>query len=176
MERFKFGRLVFSVLKIIVLVYIVRLFVVGSTISSLEQIRRGNVAYDVVEDPKISKPKMKKKHKITNFHMFDKEDGSKRGAKKGLALEILFLIHLFGQIFPQGLMIGAIWYKVTCENPHPTPENVVFISPFTWVMIVLGFVLPILGVFTYFVPTYVWAQEFPIDFMAGFYVECTKEV
>ena len=99
--------------------------------------------------------------------MFDKEDGSKRGARKGLALEILFLIHLFGQMLSQGLMVGAIWYKVTCENPRPTPGNVIFISPFTWVMIVLGFILPIVGVFTYFIPTYVWAQEFPIDFMVS---------
>jgi hypothetical protein len=167
MERFKFGRLVFFTVRTIVLVYIVRLFVVGSTISSLEQIRRGGVAHDIIEDPKTGKPKIKKKHKITCFHMFDKDDGSKQGAKKGLALEILFLIHIFGQMLSQGLMVGAIWYKITCENPHPTPENIVFISPFTWVMIVLGFVLPIVGVFTYFVPTYVWVQEFPIDLMVS---------
>lgn len=167
MERFKFDRLIFSLVKIIILVYIVRLFVIGSTISSLEQIRRGDVECTIVEDPKTKKPKKKKKHKITSFDMFDKDDGSKRSAKKGLALEILFLIHIFGQMLSQGLMVGAIWYKVTCENPRPTPENVVFISPFTWVMIVLGFVLPVVGVFTYFIPTYVWAQEFPIDFMVS---------
>ena len=164
MQRFKFGRLIFSAAKIIVLVYLIRLFVVGSTISSLEQIRRGDVEYTV--DP-VTKKKKKKKHSICSFSMFDSKDGSKRSARKGLVLEIFFLIHIFGQMLSQGLMIGAIWYKVICENPKPTPAYVVFISPFTWVMIVLGFLLPILGVFTFFIPTYVWAQEFPIDYMVS---------
>lgn len=29
----------------------------------------------------------------------------------------------------------------------------------------MGFLLPIAGTFTFFIPTYFWAQEFPIDFM-----------
>ena len=52
MERFKFGRLVFSSMKIIILVYMVHLFVIGSTISSLERIRRGDVECTIVKDPK----------------------------------------------------------------------------------------------------------------------------
>lgn len=165
MQRFKFGRLIFSAAKIVVLVYLVRLFVLGSTISSLEQIRRGATEYTY--DEETHKPKKKKRDSIFNFTMFDKEDGSKKGAKKGMVLEIFFLIHIFGQMVSQGLMVGAIWYKVLCENPLPTPPYVVFVSPFTWVMIVLGFLLPLVGVFTFFIPTYVWAQEFPIEFMVS---------
>ena len=67
----------------------------------------------------------------------------------------------------QGLMLAAVWSKVECENPLPTAAGVVYVSPFTWVMIVLGFILPITGTFTFFIPTYVWAQEFPIDFMVN---------
>ena len=166
MQRFKFGRLIFSAAKIIFLVYIIRLFVIVSTISSLEQIRRGDVECEVTE--KNGKQKVKRKTRsICNFTMFDKNDGSKKGARKGLVLEIIFLIHIVGQMFCQGLMIGVIWLKIVCENPKPTPQYVVFISPFTWVMIVLGFIVPMMGVFTFFIPTYVWAQEFPIEFMVS---------
>ena len=96
--------------------------------------------------------------------MFD-EHGGKRRARKALVLEIFFLMHVFGQMLTQGLTLGAIWAKVEFENLNPTPRGVVFISPFTWMMIVLGFVLPIFGTFTFFISTYVWTQEFPLDFM-----------
>ena len=156
-ERFIFARFIFTAAKVIVLVYIVRLLVVGTTVVSLEKIRRGGgfvVPIDNVEQKK----------KTGCFSVFNEHDG-KRRARKAMVLEIFFLMHVFGQMLTQALMLAAIWAKAEYENPNPTPRGVVFISPFTWTMIVLAFVLPIFGTFTFFISTYVWAQEFPLDFM-----------
>ena len=156
-ERFIFARFVFTAAKIIVLVYIVRLLVVGTTVASLEKIRRGGGFVEPSDN-------VKQESKTGCFSMFSEHNG-KRRARKAMVLEVFFLMHVFGQMLTQGLMLGAIWAKVEYENPNPTPPGVVFISPFTWTMIVLAFVLPIFGTFTFFISTYVWAQEFPLDFM-----------
>ena len=156
-EKFVFARFTFTAAKIIVLVYIVRLLVIGTTVMSLESIRRGGGFVEPTDNTTLERKK-------GCFSMFNEHDG-KRRARKALVLEIFFLLHVFGQMLTQGLMLGAIWAKVEFENPNLSPCGVVFISPFTWTMIVLGFILPIAGTFTFFVSTYVWTQEFPVDFM-----------
>ena len=68
----------------------------------------------------------------------------------------------------QALMFAAIWSKVQCENPERVESSHVFISPFTWVLIILAFLIPIVGTFTFFITNYYWVQEYPVDFMINF--------
>ncbi len=152
-EKFAFARFILSSFWLVVHVYLFRLVVIGGTIVLLEKKRRGKGVKTV----------------YTNVDGTERvelwEDSKIRWrARRGIILEIFFLIHVFGQMVTQGLMLGAIWSKFQCENPDPEISTV-YISPFTWVMIVLGFIVPLAGTFTFFIPTYFWAQEFPIDFM-----------
>ena len=160
-DKFKFARFILSAGWLVFHVYIVRLLVIGTTIVSLEAMRRGKRILRSKEDESAQL------HLDRGWNMFDNEHDSKKRAVRGLVLEIFFLVHVLGQMLTQSLMLAAIWSKVECENLFPTPGGVVYVSPFTWVMIVLGFVLPIAGTFTFFIPNYVWAQEFPIDFMVN---------
>lgn len=157
-EQFNFARFIFTAAKTIVMVYVVRLLVIGTTVVSLEKIRRGEGFIDETDN-------VIQQEKKGCFSMFTEHNGKKR-AGKAIVLEIFFLLHIFGQMLTQGLMLGAIWAKVEYDNPDdPSLPGGLIISPFTWTMIVLGFILPIFGTFTFFISTYVWTQEFPLDFI-----------
>ena len=165
-EKFKFARFILSAFWLIIHVYLIRLIVIGATIIYLEKIRRGKGIVTKYYD----------RHSETTEPSFEeeaKEDPHRKlRAFRGMILEIFFLVHVFGQMLTQGLMIGAIWSKVECENPENA--NTMYLSPFTWVMVVLGFLLPIAGTCTFFIPTYFWAQEFPGDFIIGMLTSLKK--
>ena len=160
-EKFTFARFILSAVWLIVHVYLFRLIVIGVTIVHLEMVRRAKV--------KVLKYNPRTEEKPTPPQETWEDPHAKRRAFRGMVLEIFFLVHVFGQMLTQGLMIGAIWSKIECENPVAYVEatHTIYLSPFTWVMVVLGFVLPIAGTFTFFIPTYFWAQEFPGDFIMG---------
>lgn len=67
-ERFVFARFIFTAAKIIVLVYIVRLLVVGTTVVSLEKIRRGGGFVDPTDN-------IEEKRKKGCFAIFNEHDG-----------------------------------------------------------------------------------------------------
>ena len=165
-EKFAFARFILSAFSLIVHVYLIRLIVIGATIIYLEKIRRGKGIVTKYYD----------RHSETTEPSFEEETiedpHRKLRAFRGIILEIFFLVHVFGQMLTQGLMIVAIWSKVECENPEHA--NTMYLSPFTWVMVVLGFLLPIAGTCTFFIPTYFWAQEFPGDFIIGMLTSLKK--
>ena len=162
-EKFAFARFILSAFSLIVHVYLIRLIVIGATIIYLERIRRGKGivtnCHSETTEPSFEEETIEDPH-------------GKLRAFRGIILEIFFLVHVFGQMLTQGLMIGAIWSKVECENPEHA--NTMYLSPFTWVMVVLGFLLPIAGTCTFFIPTYFWAQEFPGDFIIGMLTSLKK--
>ena len=82
----------------------------------------------------------------------------------GLALEICFFIHVIGQTCTQMLIFIEIGAKIICENPNPDEEHI-FISIYTWIMISVGFLLSLTGVFTFFVIVSGWLRAYPIKFM-----------
>ena len=161
-EKFKFGRFIFSCASIVWNVYIVRLIVLGSTIHNLEKLRttKGPVIYNHEHERQDTKGTVQEDTKEVK--------DNKRRARRALVLEIFFLFHVFGQMLTQALMIVAIWSKVQCENSEKIEDAHFFISPLTWSMIALGFVVPIVGTLTFFIPTFYWGQEYPIDFMINF--------
>ena len=164
-EKFTFARFILSAVWLIVHVYLFRLIVIGVTIVYLEMVRRAKVVvqYNPGTEEKPTQPQATWE-----------DPHAKRRAFRGMVLESFFLVHVFGQMLTQGLMIGAIWSKIECENPVED-ETTIHLSPFTWVMIVLGFVLPIAGTCTFFIPTYFWAQEFPGDFIIGMLSALNKQ-
>ena len=148
LSKFTFARFIVSVVWQVLHVYIIRLVVLGATIWSLEQLRRGCGGTTDAAENRV-----------------DHED--KKRARRGLIIEIYFFIHVLCQMLTQALMLAVIWVTVDCENP-PTDgsnEGTLNISPFTWIMIVFGFLLPISGTLTFFISTYGWVRDFPIDFM-----------
>jgi len=164
-EKLAFARFILSAIWLIVHVYLIRLIIIGGTVVHLERVRRGyGVVTKYYDHNETTEPSHVEKAWVD-------PDGRLR-AFRGMILEIFFLVHVFGQMLTQGLMIGAIWSKVECENPEQA--NTMYLSPFTWVMVVLGFLLPIAGTFTFFIPTYFWAQEFPSDFIIGMLTSLKK--
>ena len=72
-----------------------------------------------------------------------------------------FVIHVLAQMVAQILMIVTIGIGIHEENKDSSNQPIK-VSSNLWYMIVAGYVLPVFGLFTFFVVTYFWVQEFPI--------------
>ena len=81
--------------------------------------------------------------------------------KSALFFQIYFVIHVFGQMVAQILMIITIGIGIHEENKQSSNGSI-SVSGNLWYMIVAGYVIPVFGLFTFFVVTYYWVQEFPI--------------
>ena len=81
--------------------------------------------------------------------------------RSALYFQIYFIIHVFGQMVAQVLMIITIGIGIHEENKD-TSDEPIRISTNLWYMIVAGYLLPVFGLLTFFVVTYFWVQEFPI--------------
>ena len=100
-------------------------------------------------------------------------DGQIYGAS-AFWFQFYFYIHVFGQMLVQILMLVGIGAKIQFDNTPPDTADTlvsntadddstpIHISPFLWYMIVSGYILPFLGLLTFFIVTYYWVQEFPI--------------
>ena len=100
-------------------------------------------------------------------------DGQIYGAS-AFWFQLYFYIHVFGQMLVQILMLVGIGAKIQFDNPPPNTTAIpvsntadddstpIHISPYLWYMIVSGYILPFLGLLTFFIVTYYWVQEFPI--------------
>lgn len=104
---------------------------------------------------------------LINDSMYDGDRDSEH--KMALFLELWFLVHVVGQMLVQLLTLGAIASKIFCENQHYSngSNGAVKISPYTWVMIVLGFLLPLAGTLTFFIPTYGFVQTYSTSFIVS---------
>jgi len=59
------------------------------------------------------------------------------------------------------LIILAVAAKIRNENPGDEP---IAISPFLWSAMFFGWIIPLVGVLTFFVVNYYWTKEFSISF------------
>ena len=145
--RTNFGLFVICGFYLILAVYIMRVFMVaGSMVSLLRIPTYGNVT---------------EKTKNTSFI-------------------ILFCIHILGQIAAHFMIILVIAAKIKNENPFRGRESTttfnttnqtsgssgfnVHASPFLITTIILGEIIPLLGVSSFFVVNYFWMKEFSIGF------------
>ena len=73
--------------------------------------------------------------------------------KSALYFQIYFVIHVFGQMVAQMLMIITVGIGIHEDNKQSS-DGSISVSGNLWYMIVAGYVLPVCGLFTFFVVTY----------------------
>ena len=82
---------------------------------------------------------------------------------------MVFSLHFIFQIATQALSFVAIGGCIYIDNHHfnedANTDDSIYVSGLLWGMIVAGYILPLLGFFSFFLVTYYWAQEFPIAFL-----------
>lgn len=73
---------------------------------------------------------------------------------------VRFYIHMIGQFFIHFLCIVAVGVKIKQEN---TLEQESYqISPFLWVVVLSGWIIPLMGTLGFFVVNYYWLESFSI--------------
>lgn len=74
---------------------------------------------------------------------------------------VRFLFHVIGQIFVHLLCVMSVGVKIWQENRSLNGGSFKA-SPFLWAVIVGGWLIPFLGVVSYFVVNYYWLQSFSL--------------
>ena len=152
-DRLGFALFVISSGGLVVYVYIVRLFILLGMIYHVTKRR-------------TTKPEESNKPEETDSGGY---------SVSAFWFQLYFYIHVFGQMVVQILMLIGIGAKIQNDNPPLNTTAIsanntagndtstpIHIGPFLWYMIVSGYILPFLGLLTFFIVTYYWVQEFPI--------------
>ena len=87
------------------------------------------------------------------------------GKKQYVNFMVRFCIHAVFQLFVHLFTIVAIAAKIRNEDfaVGENPDALV-VSPFLWVAMFLGWLIPLAGVFVFFIVNYYWTNEFSISF------------
>lgn len=92
------------------------------------------------------------------------------------SLLLKFCFHACGQILVHLMIILVLGAKINNENSTTAISNgtnisnsddgdaIITASPFLWVSIIIGWLLPIAGTTAFFIVNYYWMREFTIDF------------
>lgn len=76
---------------------------------------------------------------------------------------VRFLFHVIGQIFVHLLCIMSVGVKIWQENNSNKINGGAYrASPFLWAVIVGGWLIPFMGVVSYFIVNYYWIQNFSL--------------
>ena len=87
------------------------------------------------------------------------------GKKEYINLMVRFCIYAVCQILVHLLTVLVVAAKIQHENPEPLDDDdPINVSPFLWVVMVLGWVIPLAGVFMFFIVNYYWTKQFTIGF------------
>ena len=94
--------------------------------------------------------------------------------KNSLQIQIVFFLHVFGQMLGQTLMLVAVGAKIAYDNRvfgffKSTPvNNVPAATPYLWYMMVATYLLPMFGIATFFIVNNYWVQQFLIGLCIDF--------
>ena len=86
---------------------------------------------------------------------------------------VKFCFHACGQIAVHLIIVLVIGAKINTEismnmttsaNVSDDSDPIIMASPFLWMSIVLGWLLPLAGTTAFFIVNYYWLREFSIDF------------
>ena len=75
-----------------------------------------------------------------------------------------FSVHILFQILTHALLIVSVALKIRQENPNFGEQDTIFASSFLWINVVLGGLIPFVGILTFFVTNYYQMREFSISF------------
>ena len=75
-----------------------------------------------------------------------------------------FSIHILFQVLTHALLIVSVALKIRQENPNFGEQDTIFASSFLWINVVLGGLIPIFGILSFFVTNYYYMREFSISF------------
>ena len=90
-----------------------------------------------------------------------KEDVS--GARStSRAFIVIFFVHVLIQTIVQCLYLFLIGFRFHAELSNPSQPQILGISVYLFTMMVCGELVPLLGIFMYFIAAQKWAEEFPI--------------
>lgn len=82
-------------------------------------------------------------------------------ARNAMKFQGYFVYHVAGQMAAQILMIAAICLKLHKDNEFKTLSDPIYISNELWFMLIAGGIMPLLGILTFFIPTFYWVYEYP---------------
>ena len=87
------------------------------------------------------------------------------GKKQYVNFLVRFCIHAVFQLFVHLFTIVAVAAKIRNEDFAVGDDpNALIISAFLWVTMFLGWIIPLAGVFVFFIVNYYWTKEFSISF------------
>ena len=87
------------------------------------------------------------------------------GKKQYTNFMVRFCIHAVFQLLVHLFTIVAVAAKIRNEDFAVGDDpNALIISPFLWVAMFLGWIIPLAGVFVFFIVNYYWTKEFSISF------------
>ena len=152
-DKLHFVYFLFSVLKLIYEVYLIRALVLCSTIHSLRQLRQGST---FVEPTKSA-------NRVTEMTL--NEIKTEVFTTHGLMIEVFFCAHVLCQMLCQIIILAALWVKIQCENPNFIDVQELSVSSNSGLLIFSGFALPIVGTLAFFIPWNKHVQLYPIEFM-----------
>ena len=152
--------LVFSIILFILHAFVMQFYVIVKGIRSLERLRRMKFAKP---SPSSNDSRSKCCYCIRkHFDLFDQKWNSKKHAVQSVLLEVYYIFHIICQMVIQVCVLANLGFKFQCENDSELSTG--YVSPFTWAMLVLGFLIPnrIFGSIIFYVSTYVWTKRFPV--------------
>lgn len=80
------------------------------------------------------------------------------------AFLILFFVHVLIWSIVQILYLVLLGYRMQIEMSDPSQPQVLGVSVYLFIMMISGELLPLVGIFMYFITAQKWAEEFPIAF------------
>ena len=101
---------------------------------------------------------------LFSFRRMPKMPNSSGSRRNNIKLLKWFSIHILFQIITHALLIVSVALKIRQENPNFGEQDSIFASSFLWINVVLGGLIPIAGILSFFVTNYYYIKEFSISF------------
>lgn len=72
--------------------------------------------------------------------------------------------HILCQVITHAILIICVSLKIRNENPNHGEQDGVYVSGFLWAVVVLGGLIPLAGIVSFFITNYYHMKEFSISF------------
>ena len=168
-HRLGFALMVYDSIGLIVFVFLLRLVILGGMIRAEQKMHPTQEEISLVQ-----KACEELGVKTTDLKDYEVDPSIK---KNSLMILVTFFLHVFGQTLAHALMLVAVGAKIAYDTRnYVSTTSVGSISRFTfinatsylWYMMVATYVLPTLGIGTFFIVNNYWVQQFLIGLCIDF--------